>query len=78
MWKMQEHFFTKESVQRKGDPDAARFLRLVDFVGVCQERPLSFWQSAASCRTPSGCSRQKHQCSARHTGINQQLRNMNY
>ncbi|MEQ1639062.1 MAG: hypothetical protein ABL903_20560 [Methylococcales bacterium] len=26
MWKMQEHFSTKESIQRKGNPDAACFL----------------------------------------------------
>ncbi|WP_411728666.1 hypothetical protein [Methyloglobulus sp.] len=27
MWKMQEHFSTKESIQRKGCPVAAYFLR---------------------------------------------------
>jgi hypothetical protein len=68
----------KESIQRKGDPDAACFLRSGIFIGVCQKgRPCPFGKARLPCRTPSGYSRQKPQCSARHTGINRHLRNMN-
>ena len=34
MWKKQERFSTKESIQRKGDPDAACFLRFSHWSGV--------------------------------------------
>ncbi len=52
MWKMQEHFSTKESIQRKGDPDAACFLRSVVFIGGCQKGLQSLWQRAASLPHP--------------------------
>jgi hypothetical protein len=37
MWKMQEHFSTKESIQRKGDPDAAYFLRFSHLSGFARK-----------------------------------------
>ena len=43
----------KESTQRKGDPDAAYFLRSVVFTGRCQKGLLSLWQRAASLPRPS-------------------------
>jgi hypothetical protein len=32
----------KESIQRKGDPDAAGFLRIDDFIGVCHLRNMTY------------------------------------
>ncbi|NOT10512.1 MAG: hypothetical protein HOP23_01530 [Methylococcaceae bacterium] len=40
----------KESIQRKGCPVAACFLRSVVFIGGCQNGLLSLWQRAASLR----------------------------
>jgi hypothetical protein len=49
------------------------------FVGVCQKgHPCPFGKTRLPCRAPSGYSRQKPQCSARHTGINRYLRNISY
>jgi hypothetical protein len=42
----------KESVQRKGDPDAACFLHSDVFIGGCQKGLLSLWQRAASLPRP--------------------------
>jgi len=44
----------KESIQRKGDSDAACFLRSVVFIGGCQKGLLSLWQRAASLAHPIG------------------------
>jgi hypothetical protein len=44
----------KESIQRKGDPDAAYILRAVVFIGGCQKGLLSLWQHAASLPRPFG------------------------
>ena len=45
---------TKESIQRKGIPDAACFLHSVVFVGGCQKGLLFLWQRAASLPHPFG------------------------
>ncbi|NOU21526.1 MAG: hypothetical protein HOO93_06995 [Methyloglobulus sp.] len=42
----------KESIQRKGDPDAACFLRSVGFIGVCWKGLLSLQQRSASLPHP--------------------------
>ncbi|WP_411725793.1 hypothetical protein [Methyloglobulus sp.] len=42
----------KESSQRKGDPDAACFLRSGVFTGGCQKGLLFLWQRAASLPRP--------------------------
>jgi hypothetical protein len=42
----------KESIQRKGGPVAACFLRSVVFIGDCQKGLLSLWQRAASLPHP--------------------------
>jgi hypothetical protein len=44
----------KESIQRKGDPDTACFLRSGDFIGGCWKGLLSLQQRAASLPHPSG------------------------
>jgi hypothetical protein len=45
----------KESIQRKGDPDAACYLRSGVFVRLCQKgHGCPFWQSAASLPRPFG------------------------
>jgi hypothetical protein len=48
MRKMQEHFSAKESTQRKGDPDAACFLRFSHLSRVAGRDFLSLRQRAAS------------------------------
>ncbi|ESS72296.1 hypothetical protein MGMO_61c00070 [Methyloglobulus morosus KoM1] len=54
MLKMQEYNPRQRKVSKREPPDAACFLRSVDFIGVCWKGLLSLQQSAASLLHPFG------------------------
>jgi hypothetical protein len=59
MWKMQEHFSTKESIPRKGDPVAAYFLCSSLLTGVAKRDSCPFGNARHPCRAPQGLIRLK-------------------